>query len=171
MQPNYTNQVIRRTIATNMKYRDNHIQRYGIQVMVYTNNNMDNLTSLGEVSYFAKRQGHIITILPNFSIEYEVLSFNRKGRADETVEQKPLEAFLRSTDNVNKGDIIEVTYSFLVGTLDKKYYQVGEVLVNSVYDVISKRITLHPYYQPVSEVTSQAVDDAPLPIANKGFIL
>ena len=171
MQPNYVSNLIHRTIANNARLRDNHIQRYGIQVMVFTNNNRNNLTSLGEVSYFAERQGHVITLLPNFNIEYTLLSFNKKGRADETSSEQELEAFVKLAEDINQGDVIELTYSFYQNTTDRKYYQIGEVLVSSVMEPISKRILMHPYSLPVSEAISQAVDDAPTPIANKGFVI
>jgi hypothetical protein len=171
MQPKYVETVINRVINSNVKLRDNHIQRYGIDVMVFTNNNQNNLTSLGEVSYFAERQGHVITILPNFQLDYVLLPFNAKGRADETDADKLLEAYVKTIEDVNKGDVIELTYSYYTDTVDRKYYQIGDVIVNSVYQPISKRILMHPYYLPVSNNFSQAVDDAPFPIENKGFII
>lgn len=171
VQRSYVQTLIQRVIANNVILRDKHIDRYGITVMVFTNNNVNNLTSLGEVSIFSERQGHVITILPNFDMSYLLLPFNQKGRADDLSEAKPLEAYVKLNEDINVGDIIEVTYSYFEDTVDRKYYRVGGVSVNSVIDPVSKSISITPHFLPINQTMSQAVDENPLPISNKGFIL
>lgn len=167
----YTTKLIQKVIANNSKLRDNHIDRYGIAVMIYTNNNTDNLTGFGEVSLFARREGHKIMIMPNFDITYLLLSFNVKGRADELDEGKQLEAFVKITEDVNQGDVIELTFSYFENTVDAKFYQITQVLVDSIYNPLSKKITMSPYFLPVTEQESQAVNNEPLPATSGGFII
>jgi len=168
MASTYIQTLIDKSASTVGALRDKYIDQYGIPVMVFTNNNSEDLTTFGEVSYFAKRQGHVITLLPNFDIQYFLLPFNEKGKVDELDASKLLEGYVKLSEDINRGDVIEVTYSYFENTLDRKYYQVTKVLLNAVQSPVSKMIYMTPYFLPVSPAESSAVNNSPTPINKTG---
>lgn len=143
--------------------RNQNIDFLGFDVKVYATFNDGDLTEMGEISYFTKRSTSIMRILPAFDIQYYLQPFTETGKVDEVQTRKELVAFIKTTDNINQGDLIEITYSFYQGTLDKKFYQVNQVIINSVLQPVDKKIVCHPYMLPVSRLESEAVDPNAVP--------
>lgn len=131
--------------------RDRYIQMYGFDIKSYGCLTENELTEVGEVSYFAKRQPKILKFYPSFKTKYGLLAFAKKGMVDELVDNASVKGYVRSTDDVNEGDLVRLDYSFYEGTVNVKYYIVTKVLVTSIVNPIGKEIFLTTYTLPISK--------------------
>jgi len=161
MNPNIASKnIIISSGETKARLYNQQIESQGVEVLLYGNFSNKELTTLGEVSYFTKRQSSIIKIMPAFDLRYAMMAFTEPGKTDELNADKQLFAYVKTPDNINVGDFIEVTYSYFENTQDRKFYKVDVVdVITPAYIPISKRITLSSYMLPIEILDNKVEDD------------
>ena len=127
------------------------INIYGMDVSLHAIFNTNQLTVFGETSLYAQRTVSVLRIIPSFNANYAVMPYGTPGMVDEQNSESQVKAYIRTTDNVNVGDFIEIAYEFAPGTMDRKYYKIDLVEVeNPSYISISKKLTMSTYSLPLN---------------------
>lgn len=129
--------------------RDNQIETTGFDVSILTNPKANDLTEFGEVSYYTERTERVIKFLTDLETWYSMLPFDGQGRVDEGDSKKEYLGYVKTTEPITQGDIINLTYSYFDNTIEPKYYQVKKVLVSSAPIPIAKKLVLASYALPV----------------------
>jgi phage host-nuclease inhibitor protein Gam len=146
----FGNSVVSNTAQTIAKIRNQYIENVGLETEVYTNYQEKDLTEFGEVSYFTTRTPKIIKFLPALKTKYSLQPMGRAGIVNELVGKSVFNGFIKTTEELNKGDLIKLTYSYADGTVNIKFYIVKNVEVYSVISSIGKKVTFTTYFLPVS---------------------
>ena len=130
--------------------RDQYIEMNGIDTEIYSIGNSSDLTAVGEVSNYATRKKRSIKLLPAFKTSYTLLPVGVQGRVNELREKQVFHGYVKTTENINKGDILKIVYSFAENTVDVKYFEVQEVEIRGVLVIIGKKLVMTTYTAPIS---------------------
>lgn len=130
--------------------RDQYIEMNGLDFQTYSIGNKSELTAVGETSLYATRTWRSIKVLPAFKTSYILLPVGVPGRVNELRGKQVYNAYVKTTENVNKGDLLKTEYSFSDGTVDVKYYEVQDVEVHGVLVILGKKLILSTYTSPIS---------------------
>lgn len=142
--------------------RDQFIETNGLDVEVYSVGSKSDLTPVSEVSTYTSRTKRVIKFLPSFKTSYELLPVGKPGIVSDFKKTQVFYGYVKTTENVNRGDIIKTEYSFAQDTVNVKYYEVQQVEVRSVLVPIGKKLIMTIYTGPLSteEVQSNQVNFA-----------
>lgn len=148
---NYSYKIVNKSSQNIASIRDRYIDLYGFELFSYGCLTENELTEVGEVSYFSTRQPKLIKFLPAFKNKSALLPYAKKGMVDELEEKSSVKGYVKTTEDINEGDLLKIEYSYFEGTLNVKYYIVKKVLVKSIVNVIGKEIMLSTYTLPISK--------------------
>ena len=157
---NIASKQVLNSIKLAAKLRNQYIQRHAFDVILYKSHAPKVLTEFGEPSYYATRETKVIKLLPSLKTKYSLLSFSSPGVVNEQDSNKVYDAFIRSDEEVSKGDVIKISYKYDNDIIDVKYYQIKKIIISALIENYSKMIILQPYVLPmeVSELSNSLSD-------------
>lgn len=156
--PAYMKTTLTRVSQARANLWNRWINIYGQDCKLYSVFATNQLTIFGETSSLASRTTSILRIIPSFNANYAVMPFGPAGLVDEQNTGTQVKAYIRTIDNVNVGDFIEIAYEFAPGTMDKKYYKIDLVEVeNPSYISISKKLTMSTFSMPISLIEKDEI--------------
>ena len=146
---NYTSKAVGSAINMFSKLREQHIEKNSLDVILYKVQNDNSLNLFGEPGYYSTREKRTIKLIPAFKNQYSLLSFKSPGVVNESDFKKVYSAYVQVDEEINKNDIIEISYVYDKNLPDVKYYQVKKIVISAILKSFSKKLILEPYSLPM----------------------
>lgn len=171
MNQNFTSKAVLSSINMFSNLRQQYIDKNAFDVVLYKVQNDNSLNLFGEPGYYSTREKKIIKLIPAFKNQYSLLSFKSPGVVNEADFKKTYSAYVQNDEEIDKNDIIEISYVYDKNLPDIKYYQVKKIVISAILRSFSKKLILEPYSLPMemseaSNITSEYEGIVP----NKNFI-